>query len=115
MKNKLLRLAELIQENFSGDFVEAFKSSGKKSLEKRVSIASEARTSHQSRSETLWLKAGKKRTTEERCATAQADLAAFVFAYLTGDGKEYAESAVEALRVLGRHGEVDLVGSLVKR
>lgn len=114
MKNKLLRLAEIIQENFPEDLVEAFRSSGKLSLDKRIEIASLARNLHQSRAETLWLKAGNKRTAEEKYATAQADLAAFVFAYLTGDAKEYAESAVEALRALGRHGEVDLVTSLAK-
>ncbi len=112
MKNKLLRLAEIIQENFPEELVEAFRSSGNLSLDKRIEIVSLARTLHQSRAETLWLKAGKKRTAEERIATAQADLAAFVFAYLTGDAKEYAESAVEALRTLGRHGEFDLVASL---
>ena len=114
MKNKLIRLAELIQEDFSGDLVDAFKSSGNQPLEKRVALVSAARTEHQLRSERLWLAAGRKRNEAERKAAAQADLAAFVFAYLTGDGKEYAQSAMEALRVLKRHGEVDLVTSLCK-
>lgn len=114
MKNKLLRLAEIIQENSPAELVEAFRSTGNLSLAERIELVGRARTMHQSRSETLWLKAGRKRTTEEQHAAAQADLAAFVFAYLTGDAKEYAESAVEALKALGRHGEVDLIVRLTK-
>ena len=115
MKNKLIRLVELIQENFPEDLVEAFKSNGNLSLDKRIALLSQARSFHQGRCEALWLKAGKKRTAAERQAAAQADLAGFVFAYLTGDAQEYAESAIEALRALGRHGEVDLIASLVRR
>lgn len=114
MKNKLLRLAELVQENFPEDLVEVFKSNDKSSLAKRLAMISRAITGHQRRSETLWLQAGKKRTPAERHAAAQAELAAFVFAYLTGDAKEYADSGIEALRTLGRDGEVDLVSSLSK-
>lgn len=115
MKNKLLRLAELIQEDFPEDLVDAFKSSGDQSLATRLDLIAKARTLHQSRSERLWLQAGKQRTTNERRAVAQAELAGFVMAYLTGDAKEYAETAVEALRALDRHGEVDLVISLCQR
>lgn len=115
MKNKLRRLIELIQEDFSDDLLEAFKSVDSFPFEKRLVLISSARSAHQLRAEKLWLDAGKKRTAKEQHATAQADLAGFVFAYLTGDGKEYAESAIEALRAIGRHGEVDLVTSLVKR
>ena len=115
MKNKLIRLVELIQDDFPENIVEAFKSNGNFSLDKRIALISQARTLHQGRSEALWLKAGKKRTAAERRAAAQADVAGFVFAYLTGDAKEYAESAIEALRALGRHGEVDLIASLVRR
>ena len=115
MKNKLLRLAELIQEDFPGNLVDAFKSNEKSSLAMRLAIIGEAITTHQSRSETLWLKAGKKRTSEERRASAQAELAAFVFAYLTGDAKEYADSAVEAMRTLGRQGEEGLIKTLSGR
>jgi uncharacterized protein YfiM (DUF2279 family) len=115
VKNKLLRLAEIIQEDFPDELVEAFRSSGNLSLAKKIEFVGEARAAHQRRSETLWLKAGKKRTLEERNAAAREDLAAFVFAYLIGDAKEYAESAVEALKVLGRHGEVELIVSLAKR
>lgn len=105
---------ELIQEDFPEDLVNAFKSSGNLSLAKRIALVSEARALHQGRSEILWLQAGKKRTAEERCAAAQAELAAFVFAYLTGDAEEYADSAIEAMRTLGRHGEVDLVKGLAR-
>jgi hypothetical protein len=115
MKNKLLRLAEIIQQDFSEDLVEVFRSTANQSLAMKIELVGEARTAHQRRSEALWLQAGKKRTLAEKRATAQADLAAFVIAYLTGDGKEYLETAVEALEVLGRHGEVDLVTSLANR
>lgn len=115
MKNKLLRLAEIIQQDLSEDLVEIFRSTGNQSLAITIELVNAARSSHQKRAETLWLQAGKKRTLAERRASAQADLAAFVVAYLTGDGKEHAETAVEALEALGRQGEVDLVTRLVKR
>ncbi len=115
MNNKILRLIELIQEDFPGDLKEAFKSAENRSLNVRLTLISEARTWHQNHSEMLWLQAGKKRTTEERRASAQADLAGFVCAYLTGDVKEYAETGVGALRDLGRYGELELVRSLLSR
>jgi len=115
VKNKLLRLAELIQENFPENIIDAFKSSDKQSFAERLKIIGQARTIHQQRAETLLRKAGKKRTPAERYASSQAELAAFVFAYLTGDAKEYADSAMEALQALGRHGEIDLIKSLSKR
>ncbi len=115
MKNKLLRLAELIQENFPEKIVAAFRSNEKLSLDQRIELANQAVTFHRKRAETLWLEAGRKRTPEEKCATAQAELAAFVFAYLTGDGKEYSNSAIEALKTLSRQGEVDLIKTLCRR
>jgi len=115
VKNKLIRLAELIQEDFTENIMAAFRSSEKSSLNQRIAITSLAIAFHQKRSETLWLKAGKKRTPMERRAVARAELAAFVFAYLTGDAKEYATSGVEAMRTLGRQGEIDIVKSLVGR
>ncbi len=95
--------------------MEVFRSTGNQSLAMKIKLLSEARSAHQKRSEALWLQAGKQRTLAEKRAAAQADLAAFVIAYLTGDGKEHVETAVEALEVLGRHGEVDLVVSLAAR
>ena len=115
VKNKLIRLAELIQQDFPDDLLATFKDNGKLSLIKRIELVDRARASHQRRSETLWLQAGKQRTDEERCASAQAELAAFVFAYLTGDAKEYADSANDALRALGRQAEVELISSLCRR
>ena len=114
MTNKLLRLTEIIQENFPEKLVEVFKANEKSSLAKRLAIVNKAIDSHQNRAATLWLQAGRKRTAEERHAAAQAELAGFVFAYLTGDAKEYADSGIEAMRALGRHGEVDLIRSLSK-
>lgn len=115
MKNKLIRLAELIQEDFPEKIVAAFRSNEKLSLTQRLELVNQAITFHRKRAETLWLEAGRKRTPAEKRATAQAELAAFVFAYLTGDGKEYANSAIEALNTLGRQGEVDLIKSLCRR
>ena len=115
MKNKLLRLTELIQEGFPENIVELFKSDETPPLEVRLALIGEARTFHQNRADNLWLQAGKKRTPAERRATAQAELAAFVSAYLTGDVKEFAETGVEAMRALGRQGEEDIVKSLARR
>jgi len=115
VKNKLLRLAEIIQQDLSVDLVDIFRSPDNQPLAIKIELVSEARSSHQKRSEDLWLQAGKKRTLAEKRASAQADLAAFVVAYLTGEGKEYRETAIEALQTLGRHGEIDLVISLAKR
>jgi len=114
VKNKLLRLAEIIQQDLSEDLVDVFRSAGNQSLVAQIELVSEARSLHQKRSEVLWLQAGKKRTLAEKRASAQADLAAFVVAYLIGDGKEYAETAIEALQALGRQGEIDLVTRLTK-
>lgn len=113
MTNKLLRLAQIIQEDFPEKLVPVFKIAEKQSLAKRIAIINQAISAHQAHAEMLYLQAGKKKTPAERRATARAELAAFVFAYLTGDAREYADSGVEAMRVLGRHGEEDLVRSLV--
>ena len=117
MKNKLLRLAELIQEDFPGDLKTAFffDENDNAPLEERLSLVSQAISHHQQRSAELWLAAGKKRTTEEKHASARADLASFLFAYLTGSPQENAQTAIEALETLGRYGETDLVRQLCKR
>ncbi len=115
MKNKLIRLAELIQEDFPENIMASFRSNEKSSLLQRISITSDAIAFHQKRAESLWLKAGKKRTALEKRAVARSEIAAFVFAYLTGDAKEYADSALEAMRALGRQGEFDIIKSLTKR
>lgn len=114
MNNKLLRLTQIIQENFPEKLVAAFKSTGKSSLDKRIAMINRAIGAHLTRAERLYLQAGKQRTAEERRASAQAELAAFVFAYLTGDPGEYVDSAVEAMQTLGRQGESDLVTSLAR-
>jgi hypothetical protein len=115
VKNKLIRLAELIQEDFPENIMASFRSNKKSSLVQRISITSDAIAFHQKRAEVLWLKAGKKRTTQEKRTVARSEIAAFVFAYLTGDAKEYADSALDAMRVLGRQGELDIIKSLAKR
>jgi hypothetical protein len=114
VKNKLIRLAELIQEEFPENIIASFRSNENSSLAQRISITQTAIAYHQKRAETLWLKAGRKRSALEKRTVARAELAAFLFAYLTGDAKEYAESALEALRTLGRQGETDLIRSLIK-
>lgn len=116
MKNTLIRLAELIQEGFPEDLVAVFKATDPvPPLAERVALIGRAINTHQACAEQLWLNAGRKRTPEERRATARADLASFVFAYLTGDPKEYAETAIEALHALGRQSEVDLIGGLCRK
>lgn len=115
MKNKLIRLVELIQDGYSEDLLDAFRTGGDESLETRMTLLGQARSFHQTRSETLWLEAGKKRTSEEKQAAARAELAAFLSAYLSGDAKEHLDSGVEALETLGRHAEVGLVRRLAKR
>lgn len=114
MRNKLRRLADFIQEGFPENLVTAFKYSKKQSLAKRLTLTSEAIAFHQSRAETLWLQAGKKRTAQERHAVAQAELASFLFAYLTGETEGCADSTIEAMQALGRQGEVDIIRSLSK-
>lgn len=114
MNNKLIRLAELLQEDFPENIVATFRSPESLPLSERLDLINEVINFHRRRAENLWLEAGRKRTAAERRASAQAELAAFVFAYLTGDAKEYADSAMEALRALGRQGEVDLVKSLCR-
>lgn len=115
MTNKLIRLAEIIQDGFPENIVEIFHSADKPSLDKRLAMTSRAIACHQARAEKLWHKAGKQRSAEERQVAARAELAAFVFACLTGDAKEYADSAVEAMKTLGRQGELDIVKSLSRR
>lgn len=115
MRNKLRRLAEIIQEGFPEKIVEVFKYSKKESLDQRLAITSEAIAFHQGRAEALWLQAGKQRTEAERRAAAQAELASFLFSYLTGEAKEHADSTIEAMRALGRQDEVDIVRSLSRR
>lgn len=115
MKNNLIRLAELIQEGLPEDLVATFKSNEKEDRDERLALIGKAINSHRERAEGLWLQAGKKRTAEERYVTAQAELASFIFAYLTGDAKEYADSAIEAMHALGRQSEEDLVTKLCRR
>lgn len=115
MKNKLLRLTELIQEDCPADLHAAFHFNEHASLQKKLDLASRAISHHQQRSAELWFAAGKKRTLNEKKSAARADLAAFLLAYLTGSPKENAESAVEALEVLGRYSEKDLIVSLCRK
>lgn len=115
MKNLLLRLAELIQENLPEDLLSAFKSNDKASHAERLDQITRAISVHRERAATLWREAGNQRSPGERYASAQADLASFVFGYLTGDAKEYADSAREALHSLGRQAETDLIRSLCRK
>lgn len=114
MRNRLRRLAEFIQEGFPEKIEAAFKYDEDWTLEDQLAITSDAIAYHQDRADKLWLKAGKKRTAEERYATAQAALASFVFAYLIGEAKEHADSTIEAMRTIGRQSEVDIVVSLTR-
>jgi predicted metal-dependent hydrolase len=115
VRNKLRQLADYIQEGFPEKIVEAFKYDKDQTLENQLAITSEAIAFHQKRSGELWLEAGKRTTLKEKHATAQATLASFLFAYLTGEAKEHSESTIETLRALGRQREVDIVRSLTRR
>lgn len=115
VKNKLLRLVEMLEEDFPEEIVSVFKESKRPPLDECIELMCRARDFYQLRSESLWLQAGKQRTPDERRAAALADLASFLFAYLTGEGREYAESAVAALGVLGRDAETDIIKMLVRR
>ncbi|PLY01633.1 MAG: hypothetical protein C0624_09955 [Desulfuromonas sp.] len=115
MKNKLMRLVELIQEDCPENLIEAFADPDNKNPAAHLDLVSRAIDAHQVRAEKLWRAAGKQRTEAERAASARADLAAFLFAYLTGEPDEYADSAREALAALGRHAELDLVQLLARR
>ncbi len=115
MKNILMRLVELIQEDCPVNLIEAFSDSDNKNPAAHLDLVSRAIDAHQRRAEALWREAGKQRTEAERAASARADLAAFLFAYLTDEASEYADSAREALAALGRHAEVDLVELLARK
>ncbi len=115
MKNKLLRLTELIQEDFSADLHAAFHFEERTPLQKKLDLVSQAISHHQQRSTELWLAAGKKRNPREKKAAARAELAAFLLAYLTGSPTENSESAVEALEILGRSSERELIASLCRK
>ena len=114
MQNKFLRLVEIIQDDYPGDILSIFKSTERPSLDERIALVCEARNFHQMRSEALWRQAGEKRSPQERQATAQAELASFVFACLTGDAKEHTDSATGAMVTLGRQGETDIIKALSK-
>lgn len=117
MRNSLRRLAEFIQEGFPEKIVEAFKfnEDEDQALTKQLKMCSEAIAFHQGRAEALWLQAGKKRTDEERYAAAQAELASFVFAYLSGDTSDHFESTLEAIQAIGRQNEIAIIKSLSRR
>lgn len=114
MKNKLLRIIEIIQDSYPEPLLVGFKTKKVLPLDQRIDLIGLARDFHQNRADELWLKNGKKRSDNEKSAAAQADLARFVFGCLTGDAKEYVQSATAAMTTLGRQGEIDLVKSLTR-
>jgi len=114
MKNKLLRLIEIIQEGYPDELVAEFKTKKVPPLVQRIELIGLARDFHQNRADELWLSNGKQRSTNEKRAVAQADLARFVFGCLTSDAKEYTESATAAMITLGRQGEIDIVKTLAR-
>jgi len=114
VRNKLRRLAEFIQVGFPENLVATFKYSKNQSLTRRLALTSEAITFHRGRAETLWLQAGKQKTIEEKHAAAQAEIASFVFACLTGETRECADSTIEDMLTLGRQSDVEIIRSLCK-
>ena len=114
MRNKLRRLAEFIQMGFPENLVATFKYSKNQSLTKRLALTSEAIAFHRGRAEALWLQAGRQKTVEESHAAAQAEVASFVFACITGETRECADSTIEAMLTLGSQSEVEIIRSLCK-
>ena len=114
MKNKLLRMIEIIQDGYPESLLAEFKTEKVLPLDQRIDLIGLARDFHQNRADELWIKNGKKRSKIEQIAAAQADLARFVFGCLTGDAKEYVESATAAMITLGRQGEMDLIKTLTR-
>ncbi|MEA3465995.1 MAG: hypothetical protein U9R29_08350 [Thermodesulfobacteriota bacterium] len=114
MKNKLLRLIEIIQDDFPEVILSSFKGKKPLSLDEGIALISVVRDFHQNRADTLWFEADKMRSPEEKRATAQAELARFIIAYLTGEAKEYTTSATEALITLGRQGDLDAINNLTR-
>lgn len=114
MKNKLLRMIEIIQDDYPEPLLAEFKTKKVLPLDHRIELIGLARDFHQNRADDLWIKNGKKRSKKEKVAAAQADLARFVFGCLTGDAKEYVESATAAMTTLNRQGEMDLVKTLTR-
>ena len=114
MKNKLLRLIEIVQDGYPEELLAEFKAKKVLPLKQRIELIGLARDFHQNRADELWLANDKQRSANEKQAAAQADLARFVFGCLTGDAKEYSESATAAMITLGRQGEIDTVKNLAR-
>lgn len=114
MKNKLLRMIEIIQDGYPEPLLAEFKAKKVLPLTQRIELIGLARDFHQNKADELWVSNGKKRSTNEKIAAAQADLARFVFGCLTGDAKEYGESATAAMITLGRQGEVELIKAMTR-
>ena len=115
MRNRFIRLAEIIQENAPGELPEMFLASERQfDHDEALERINALRNYHEKRAAEIW-NAQRRVTAELRAASARADLASFFAACLTGSAGEYRDTALEALQALGRQGESDLVRLLVRR
>jgi hypothetical protein len=114
MRNHYIRLAELVQEGVTEDLSEFFRRSEQHlDLDAAVEQITEIRNSHQQKATELWQAHGL--TAEMQEVSARADLAGFLAACMTGGAREFRDTALEALQVLGRQGDADIVRALARR
>ncbi len=115
MRNRFIRLAEIIQEDAPGELPEMFLTSERQlNLDEALERIRALRAYHEKRAANIWT-AQRQLTPELRAASARADLASFFAACLTGGAGEYRDTACEALQTLGRQAEVDLIRRLARR
>ena len=114
MRNRFIRLAEIIQEDAPGALPELFLASERQfDHEEALARINALHSYHEKRAAEIW-KAQRRVTPELRAASARADLASFFAACLTGSADEYRDTALDALQTLGRQGESDLIRLLAR-
>ncbi len=115
MRNHFIRLAEIVQEGITDDFVETFRDPEQKfDLDKALSRINELRSLHQARATELWTR-DRKITPELSRASALSDLCGFFAACLHGGASEFRDTALEAVQVLGYPGEMEMIRLLARR
>ncbi|KIH77241.1 hypothetical protein SAMN05660860_02178 [Geoalkalibacter ferrihydriticus] len=115
MRNRFIRLAEIIQEDAPGELPEMLLSSERQiNFDETLQRINALRNHHEKRSADIW-HAQQRVTPELRAASARADLASFFAACLTGSAGEHRDTALEALQTLGRQAEYDLIRMLARR
>ncbi len=115
MRNRFIRLAEIIQEDAPGDLPQMFLSSeGQFDLDEALARIMALGNYHEKRAADIW-NAQRRITPELRAASARAELASFFIACLTGAAGDFRDTALEALQTLGRQAEHDLIRLLSQR